>query len=130
MFTNSIDECMSETEERFRHLIDSVPLLMFVSDAAGNGVFFNRQWLAFTGHSSEDLSRHRWIDDLHPDDRAECMEQFNAALSLHQSFSFECRLRRYDGEYHHMLNTGVPEIAGDGRFLGCINTAVDINSQK
>lgn len=126
----SMDEFTSETEDRFRHLVDSVPLPMFVLDASGNGVYFNRQWLAFTGHSSEDLAGYRWIDDLHPADRAECMEQFNAALGVQQSFSFECRLRRYDGDYHHVLNTGIPDIAGDGRFLGYIDTAVDINSQK
>src|SRR5579862_2212632 len=127
---NSMDESISETEGRFRHLIDSVPLLIFVSDAAGNGVYFNREWLAFTGHSFENLSGHRWIDDLHPDDRVECMEQFNAALGVQESFSFECRLRRYDGDYHHVLNIGVPDFAGDGRFLGYIDTAVDVNNQK
>ncbi|HLX71818.1 MAG TPA: ATP-binding protein [Verrucomicrobiae bacterium] len=125
-----MDESISETEGRFRHLIDSVPLLIFVSDAAGNGVYFNREWLAFTGHSFENLSGHRWIDDLHPDDRVECMEQFNAALGVQESFSFECRLRRYDGDYHHVLNIGVPDFAGDGRFLGYIDTAVDVNNQK
>lgn len=127
---NSIDESMSETEERFWHLIDSVPLPIFVSDAAGNDVYFNRQWLSFTGRSSEDLSGHRWVDDLHPDDRAECAEQFKTALKAQRSFSFECRLRRYDGDYHHVLNSGVPDFSGDGRFLGFVDTAVDINSQK
>jgi PAS domain S-box-containing protein len=127
---NSMVESTFETEERFRHLIDSIPLLIFVSDAAGNGVYFNRQWLAFTGHSSEELSGQHWIDDLHPDDRGECIEELNNALEVQQSFSFECRLRRHDGNYHHVLNTGVPEFSNDGRFLGYIDTAVDISSQK
>lgn len=130
MFMNSIDESMSETEERFRHLIDSVPLLIFVSDAAGNGFYFNRQWLAFTGRSPEDLSGNRWMEDIHPEDRAECLEQFNAALGAQQRFSFECRLRRHDGDYHHVLNTCVPDFAADGRILGYIDTAVDITGQK
>jgi PAS domain S-box-containing protein len=127
---NSTDESALEPEERFRHLIDSIPLPIFVTDATGNGVYFNRQWLAFTGHSSDELSGNHWINDLHPEDRAECVEEFNTALEVQQGFSFECRLRRHDGDYHHILNTGIPEYASDGRFLGYIDTAVDINSQK
>lgn len=127
---NSTVESEFESEERFRRLIDSIPLLIFVSDAAGNGVYFNRQWQDFTGHSSEELSGQHWVDDLHPDDRAECIGEFNTALDVQQGFSFECRLRRRDGDYHHVLNTGIPEFGSDGRFLGYIDTAVDINSQK
>lgn len=119
-----------DADDRFRHLIDSAPMLIFLSDAYGNGIYFNKQWLCFTGHSTQQLAGRRWIDDLHPDDRDECLGEFKSALAVRQNFSFECRLRRYDGDYHYVQNTGTPEFDPDGRFLGYIDTAVDVNSQK
>ena len=119
-----------DADDRFRHLIDTAPMLIFLSDAFGNGIYFNKQWLSFTGHSPQQLAGRRWIDDMHPDDRDECMGEFKSALAFRQNFSFECRLRRYDGDYHYVLNTGTPEFDPDGGFLGYIDTAVDVNSQK
>lgn len=119
-----------DADDRFRHLIDSAPMLIFLSDAFGNGIYFNKQWLSFTGHSAQQLAGRRWIDDVHPDDREECAGEFKSALAVRQNYSFECRLRRYDGDYHYVLNTGTPEFDPDGRFLGYIDTAVDVNSQK
>lgn len=127
---SSLAENIFDTDERFRHLIDSAPLLIFISDAAGNGIYFNKQWLSFTGHSPAELKGERWVEDVHPDDRAECLEEFKTALDVRQDFSFECRLRRFDGDYHYVLNTGTPEFSQDGHFLGYIGTAIDVNSQK
>jgi signal transduction histidine kinase len=42
----------------------------------------------------------------------------------------EYRLRRADGEYRWILDTGVPRYAADGRFAGYIGSCIDISDLK
>lgn len=42
----------------------------------------------------------------------------------------EYRLRRYDGEYRWILDTGVPRVASDGSFMGYIGSCIDITERK
>ena len=42
----------------------------------------------------------------------------------------EHRLRRHDGEYRWVLNTGVPRLNRDGSFAGYIGSCIDVTEQK
>src|SRR5881409_2279866 len=42
----------------------------------------------------------------------------------------EYRLRRYDGEYFWMLDSGVPRFNADGSFAGYIGSAIDVTERK
>jgi PAS domain S-box-containing protein len=42
----------------------------------------------------------------------------------------EYRLRRRDGEYRWILNTGVPRVGDDGAFLGYIGSCIDITDRR
>jgi signal transduction histidine kinase len=45
-------------------------------------------------------------------------------------FTMEYRLRRSDGEYRWVLDTGAPRFTSDGTFLGYIGSCVDISARK
>ncbi len=45
------EAAQDESEERFRKLADSVPVLIWMSDADGQCIFVNRPWLAYTGRT-------------------------------------------------------------------------------
>jgi two-component system sensor histidine kinase DctS len=47
-----------------------------------------------------------------------------------QPFKLEYRLRRHDGIYRWMLDSGVPRFTEEGDFSGYIGTCVDITEQK
>src|SRR5438094_9496099 len=42
----------------------------------------------------------------------------------------EYRLRRNDGEYRWVLDSGTPRFASDGAFLGYIGSCIDITERK
>jgi signal transduction histidine kinase len=42
----------------------------------------------------------------------------------------EYRLRRHDGEYRWMLDTGMPRFEPDGRFMGFVGSGFDITERK
>ena len=45
-------------------------------------------------------------------------------------FKMEYRLRRYDGEYRWVLDSGVPRFNRDGSFAGFIGSCVDVTDRK
>src|SRR5215831_15576671 len=127
---NSIISNSTVVNERFRQTVDSVPMLVSVSDAEKRAVYFNTQWRSFTGHSLGELVGEGWINDVHPDDRRHWLDVFERAFNAQEKFSLEYRLRRHDGEYHYVLDAGAPEFSADGRLVGYVSTAIDVTGQK
>jgi signal transduction histidine kinase len=71
-----------------------------------------------------------WIAGVHPDDAAACLATYSDAFDRRQPFTSEYRLRRFDGEYRWMLDTGTPIYDDHDRFVGYIGSAVDISERK
>jgi PAS domain S-box-containing protein len=127
---NEIVRGAGAVNERFRQTVDSVPMLVSVSDAEKQAVYFNTQWRSFTGHSLGELLGEGWINDVHPEDRRHCIDVFEQAFNAREKFSLEYRLRRHDGQYHYVLDAGAPEFSDDGTLLGYVSTAIDVTGQK
>ncbi len=53
----------------FRLLLDSSPLMIWLSDADNRCVYFNRTWLEFTGRSLAEELGDGWLEGVHPQDR-------------------------------------------------------------
>jgi PAS domain S-box-containing protein len=119
-----------ESEERFRLMADSVPVLIWVADPDQQYQWFNQMWLDFTGNTLEQELGTGWIHGIHPDDMRICMDIQNAAFKTHRPFSLEYRLRCHDGQYHYMLVHAAPRTAPSGHFLGYIGSCTDISERK
>jgi len=92
--------------------------------------FFNEPWLAFTGRTTEQELGNGWAEGVHPDDLQKCLTIYVEAFDKRQPFSMEYRLRRYDGEYHWINDSGSPRFLPDGTFAGYIGCCVDIHDRK
>jgi PAS domain S-box-containing protein len=121
---------LRESEQRFRNMANTAPVLLWISGRDGSCEFVNQGWLAFTGRSSPDVTGDGWLNDVHPEDRPHCAEIYRAALDARQPFEMEYRLRRHDGEYRWVMHKGVLRRPVDGKFLGYIGSVVDITDRK
>jgi PAS domain S-box-containing protein len=125
----AVQQALRESEARFRNMADTAPVMIWVSDQDKRGVYFNKQWLDFTGRSMDEELGDGWLQGVHPEDyqRLEiCMNNFKER----RAFGFEFRLRRHDGEYRWVLDTGTPRFSPDGILLGFIGSCVDITERK
>jgi PAS domain S-box-containing protein len=124
------ESALRESEERFRLLADTAPMLVWTSDTDKQCTFFNARWLEFTGRTLEQELGSGWTECVHPDDRDECARAYSTAFDARQLFSMEYRLRRHDGEYRWVLDTGVPRFAADGSFSGYCGSCVDVEDYR
>jgi PAS domain S-box-containing protein len=92
--------------------------------------YFNQPWLDFTGRTIQDELGTGWEEDIHPQDRPRYVAAYIASFDQRQPFKAEYRLRRHDGEYRWVLDTGVPRIETDGSFAGYIGSALDVTERK
>jgi PAS domain S-box-containing protein len=123
-------EKLRESEERFRNMADTAPVMIWVSGADRRCTFFNKVWLDFTGHTMEQELGGGWIKRVHPDDLDHCLAVYSSAFDARQSFQIEYRLRRGDGEYRWVLGHGIPRFTTGNVFHGYIGSCIDITERK
>lgn len=124
------EAALRESEARFRHLADTAPVLIWMSDTTKLCNYFNKSWLDFTGRTIEQELGNGWIDRVHPDDFQRCFDTYNNSFDARREFKMEYRLRRFDGEYRWLLDHGIPRYTPDGEFLGYIGSCIDIHDRK
>jgi PAS domain S-box-containing protein len=125
-----VQTAVRESEERFRLMADSAPVMIWVAGTDGACTYFNRQWLEFTGRGLEDELGNGWADGVHPDDRPRCLDRYRTHLEAREAFVLEYRLRRSDGEYRWVVDRGAPRLAPDGTFKGYVGACSDITEIK
>ncbi len=124
------EDALRESEERFRVMADSAPVLLWMSDSEAVCTFFNKPWLDFTGRTLEQELGIGWTEGVHPEDQERCLDTYLSAFNTHQNFRMEYRLRHAKGEYRWLLATGVPRFTPSGSFYGYIGSCVDITEHK
>jgi PAS domain S-box-containing protein len=121
---------LRESEERFRLLADTAPVMIWMSGRDKGCTYFNKPWLDFTGRTLQQELGAGWSESVHPDDLATCLETYGQAFDARQSFRMQYRLRRQDGDYRWVVDIGVPRIDSMGSFEGYIGSCIDISDQK
>jgi PAS domain S-box-containing protein len=121
-----VEQELQESEARFRLMADHAPVMLWMAGVDAACSFFNQGWLEFAGRPVEKELGVGWAARVHPEDFRHCMPVFLSSFVVHDSFRMEYRLRRADGEYRWILDTGVPRYAPDGSFAGYIGSCIDI----
>jgi PAS domain S-box-containing protein len=124
------EESLRESEGRFRTMADSAPNLIWMSGTDTLCYYFNKRWLQFTGRTFEQELGNGWAEGVHPDDFNRCLKLYRESFNARQPFTMEYRLRRCDGEYRWILDSGMPRFESDGTFVGYIGSCIDISGQK
>lgn len=120
---------VEESEQRFRTVADTAPVLIWTSDISMLCNFFNKAWLEFRGKTIGEEYGNGWASGVHPNDLERCIAIYESNFSARTEFYMEYRLQRFDGEYRWISDNGVPRFANNGDFEGYIGACMDIHDR-
>jgi len=139
------DRALRTGERRYQGVLEGMPQIVFLTDAAGQITYFNRRWWEYVGPLTVDGARSAareaesdresgdWSGDLlravHPDDRADFSNRWQYALSSGHDLETEHRLRGADGIYRTFVTRSRAVRNAQGQVLEWVGSSTDIDDQ-
>jgi PAS domain S-box-containing protein len=117
----------SESELLMRTLAESIPALVWRTDAEGRLEFLNGLARRFFGPEGG-IARDTWIERLHPDDREHATLERARAVRRQEPFDLQYRMRDDGGEYRWFYTLAAPVREG-GAVVGWVGTALDVTDR-
>jgi two-component system, chemotaxis family, CheB/CheR fusion protein len=105
-------DTLRESWMYYRVLAESLPQLVWTSDANGGWDYVGPQWARFTGFPAEEQLALGWLRQIHPDDRAGATAAWDLAIAAGIPFDADFRIRRADGIYRRFKSRATP-LRGD-----------------
>lgn len=115
-----------ESEERFRAIADTAPVLIWVTGQDRVREFVNQAYVAYNGGTYEDARLADWRTVIHVDDHERIIRESVAGEATGQPFSMEARYLRHDGEYRWLKSFSRPRLNADGEVIGFVGVAFDV----
>jgi two-component system cell cycle sensor histidine kinase/response regulator CckA len=126
------ERALRNAEQRYRSLVEQVPLAIYTNAADGRLLFMSSQIEDICGHPAAELMADPEIfwRLIHPDDRGAVRRATDRSLETQGEFSLEYRLVARDGRVVWVLDQTSPTLGGDGETLYRQGILADITEEK
>lgn len=121
---------LSESEEKFKSILNSIPQIAWTNTIEGDVNFYNQRWYDYTGLDFEQTKAWGWKEVIHPDDLQFNLNTFSSIINSDSHGEFEIREKRFDGAYRWHLVRIEPLKDKLGKVVLWIGTATDIQDIK
>ena len=118
-----------ESEQRFRAIADTAPVLIWVTRQDGGRSFVNQAYVEFHGADYETARDLDWLAMVHPDDQARILAESVAGEASNEPFSLEARYRRHDGQWRWLKSFSRPRLSGSD-VVGFVGVAFDVTEMR
>jgi PAS domain S-box-containing protein len=121
---------LRESDERFRIIANSAPVLMWLNDTSGC-VFVNRAYLDYLGlEEPAEVRGYDWAEFIHPEDRTAYVTKYLDCMARQAPFVAEFRFRRHNGDYRWMQSVAEPRLTSAGELLGYTGCTFDVHESR
>lgn len=121
---------MQETETRFQKLMDSVPVMVWVSDQNNKVTYTNTEMKKFLGYEMEKFNNNKkFIPKVHPEDRKRAIDEWVEEIGKHKPATTSFRIKDVKGKYHYITERAMPRHFPDGSFAGYIGAYFDLTKE-
>jgi PAS domain S-box-containing protein len=124
------ESALRETEDRFRLMSESAPVMLWVSRPDGSCLHLNRMLREFWDVDEGAIAGFDWSGTVHPDDVVRVRHAMGSAIAGRKPVDIEARYRNAEGEYRVLQTHARPRLGADGAFLGMIGVNVDTTERK
>ena len=108
-------------------LTDSIPHLIWKTDAEGNNTFTTKRWQEYTGIDPDEEGAFKKM--VHPDDFEDIMQIWLDSVKTGNSFRTDVRIKKRNGEYRWFHVHSEPRFSENG-IEEWIGAFTDIDDQK
>lgn len=123
-------DAFRERENHFRRIADAAPALLWVTGEDNKCTYVSRSWYEFTGMKPDDALGFGWFSAIHRADRRRTSDQFLAARAERKPFQLNHRMKRHDGAYRWVLDSGAPRYDQFGGFVGYVGSVIDVDDRQ
>jgi PAS domain S-box-containing protein len=116
-----------ESDARYQSLAEAVPLIVWTADVSGKITYANRAWTEYIGVPPHQLTS--WKHIIHPDDHPAVKAARDRARSNEAVFEGLFRVRSSSGAYRWHVGKAIPSRDAQGRMVGWLGTATDVDDQ-
>ena len=124
------DRALRESETRFRRIADSAPVPMWVTRLDRSRDFVNHAYVDLVGVGPEDARRFKWMERIHPEDRAAVIADTLAGEASGEAFATEARFEVRPGKWRWMRAVSQPRFGVGGELIGYIGVSTDVTLAK
>ena len=120
-----------EKIQELKFLADSIPQIVWTSNADGSFDYYNQHWYDFTGMTEKDTKAHGWGPVIHPEDALKDLKLWNESLLTGKLYETEIRFKRaLDGTYKWHLGRAVAMKDERGKIVKWFGSCTDIDEYK
>ena len=124
------EEIIRDSEERFRSMANTAPVMIWIADVEGLFSFVNKVWLDYSGRDLGSQLGMNWLNNVHLHDFDKLVNEYQNALRVKKPFSVEFRFMDKKGKYEWMLLKGTPRYSQKNDYIGFIGSCTSIQDQK
>lgn len=123
-------KALTESEHRFRNMMETIPQIAWTNTIDGKFVFYNQRWYNYTGLTPEQTKDSSLLMSIHPDDLKKSSGWFETIRKKGEGGEFQLRIKRSDGIYRWHLIRIMPIKDEDGEMQLWVGTATDIEELR
>lgn len=124
------EEALKLSESQYRLLSEGIMHQVWTAQPDGMLDYVNGRTLEYFGKAKGDLLRESWMEVVHPEDLAGCLERWTYSLTTGEHYETEFRLRRQDGVYRWYRALATAGRDANGKIVKWFGTNTDIHDQK
>jgi PAS domain S-box-containing protein len=125
------EQAVRANERNLHHQAETFPQMLWSATAEGNIDYCNERLLAYSGLTAETVMNEKWVNLLHPDDRAPTAEIWRGCIATGAPYSVEVRhFHVADQTYRWILTLALPLRDGEGQIVKWYGSCVDIHDRK
>ena len=122
---------VNESEERFRLITESMPVMIWISNEENKVIYTNKSSKDFYGFDLKELKgQHEFVDVVHPDHRKTAIEDWSHHLSAKEKCEMQYLVKNRFGQYRWVFEIAVPRFTNQNTFLGYIGCTFDITTER